>query len=76
MDKFFLWSKTVQGIILMIVPTLSASLGFDWSAEDASYVESAFAGVGAIAEKAVEVAGIVLAFYGRWKATAALKVMP
>lgn len=32
-EKFFLMSKTVQGIIVFVVPQVAALLGLDWDAD-------------------------------------------
>lgn len=67
MEKFFLWSKTIQGVLLMLAPAVSSSLGYDWGGEDASAVDSVF-------ELGAQAIGAAWALYGRLTAKAKLTV--
>lgn len=74
--KFFMASKTIWGVIVMVIPTVSAFLGYDWSAQDAADLNAVGTGLGAIAEKGFEVVGLAITIYGRFVASGALKLKP
>lgn len=68
--KWFLQSKTIWGIIVMLIPSLANLLGVSIPLED---VQSIRDGVLKIAEAAMTVSGAVLAVYGRFKAKRPIK---
>ena len=61
--KSFLASKTIWGLIILVAPAISSLLGFDVSTE-----------VGGTWESIIEIIGLVLGIYGRWKANGAIVV--
>lgn len=69
MQKFFLNSKTLWGIVMMILPTVFQFFGWQWDAANAGDIEKAF-GYG------VELVGAILAVYGRVVATKPLSATP
>ncbi len=69
MEKFILKSKTVQGIVVSILPMLSNLFGFDWTEQDNTEL-------GAILELFVTLVGATWAFYGRMRAGSALRLIP
>lgn len=69
MAKFFLSSKTLWGIALMILPMLFQVFGWQWDAANAGDLEKAF-GYGA------ELVGAILAIYGRVVADKPLVATP
>jgi len=72
MDKFFLYSKTIQGVLGMlgaIVALVAPSLGFDWGQGDTDSIVAIWAGV-------IGVVSGGWAWYGRRKADGGLKLTP
>jgi len=69
MDKFFLQSKTVIGILLTAFVGLAPMIGLNLTADDTALVSS-------VVDKALEVVGLVLAMYGRFVATQPLSIKP
>lgn len=61
MDKFFLKSKTILGVILSVLPTLLPALGINFGADDAQMINATL-------DSLVQAAGALLAVYGRFKA--------
>jgi hypothetical protein len=69
MEKFFLFSKTIQGILIMLVPLVLQLTGVELPVgEDA--------GVGSVITMLFELVGAAWATYGRIKATGAVTVKP
>lgn len=62
-----LTSKTIWGVLVMLLPTVGAWLGFDISADDASEA-------GVHIDTLIEAAGALLAVYGRVAAKAKIGV--
>jgi hypothetical protein len=69
MDKFFLFSKTIQGVIITLIPVVTQLLGWEWSAEDTG-------GVNELINLGLAFGGAAWAFYGRKTATKALSATP
>jgi len=61
MDKIFLKSKTVWGVIVMVLPTLLPMLGLNLVGDDASLITNT-------GDALMTFIGGVLAIYGRVKA--------
>ena len=61
MDKFFLKSKTIIGIIVSILPALLPQFGLSFSAEDGALINTTV-------DQLIQAAGAVLAMYGRFAA--------
>jgi len=61
--KNWLQSKTIWGIIIVLLPVISQFLGFDVSTE-----------VGETYESLIQIAGTALSLYGRWKANTAIVI--
>jgi len=61
MDKFFLKSKTIIGVIVTVLPTLLPALGVSFSAEDAQLISST-------GDAIIQAVGALLAVYGRFVA--------
>ena len=61
MDKFFLKSKTIIGVIMSVLPALAVAFGFTFSADDAAMVNSTV-------DALIQAGGALLAVYGRFKA--------
>lgn len=59
MNKFFLKSKTIIGILISALPTLLPALGFSFSVDDAQMVSTTVDAV-------VQAGGLLLALYGRF----------
>lgn len=62
MNKYYLKSKTIWGIIVMILPVLLPLLGVSLGADDTALITDA-------GDKVMIAIGAVLATYGRIKAT-------
>ncbi len=69
MDKFFLASRTIQGILLAAIPTVCQLFGWDWSEDDTN-------ALGGVLEHVITGVGLVWAFIGRWRADKPLKAAP
>ena len=69
MDKFFLKSKTILGVILTILPTLLPWFGISFGPDDTQLVNEAF-------DSTITAVGAVLAVYGRVKAKGAILAKP
>ena len=69
MDKFFLYSKTIQGVLITLIPVVAGLAGFEWSADDTG-------GINEIINLTLSLAGAGWAFYGRRKATGAITLAP
>ena len=67
MNKYFLKSKTILGVILSVLPALLPALGISFSAEDNLLISNA---VDAI----IQSAGALLAVYGRFVVKDKIKV--
>ncbi len=61
MDKFFLKSKTIIGIVVSILPTLLPELGVSFTAEDGALINQSV-------DSVIQGAGAVLAVWGRFMA--------
>ncbi len=59
MDKFFLASKTIQGLIIMAIPMLRGLFGWDWATTQTG------ADLALIIDGTMGVFGLGLAIYGR-----------
>jgi hypothetical protein len=69
MDKFFLFSKTIQGVLITLIPVVTSLLGWEWSAEDTG-------GINEMINLGLALGGAAWAFYGRRKAQVPLKLIP
>lgn len=70
MKKFFMLSKTFQGVFVMAVPTLATLIGWDfWNAEDTANASS-------VVDNAVQAIGGAWALYGRINAEGDITVSP
>ena len=69
MDKFFLYSKTIQGILIMLVPLVLQMTGVNLPLGDD-------AGIGGLVTMMFELVGAGWATFGRVKAAGALKITP
>ena len=69
MDKFFLYSKTIQGVMITMIPVVAGLIGWEWTADDTG-------GINEIVNLALAFGGAVWAFYGRRKATGPIKLTP
>jgi len=61
MNKFFLKSKTIIGVVVTILPTLLPILGVSFSTEDAQLISS-------MGDAVIQAFGAILAVYGRFVA--------
>jgi len=61
MEKFFLKSKTILGVIVTMLPTLLPALGISFGAEDAQLISNT-------GDALIQVGGAMLAVYGRFVA--------
>ena len=61
MDKFFLKSKTIIGVIMSVLPALLPALGLSFSVDDAAMVNSTV-------DALIQAGGAILAVYGRFMA--------
>ena len=61
MDKFFLKSKTILGIIISIMPALLPEVGVSFSEADGQLITSTW-------DSIIQSVGAVLAVYGRFDA--------
>jgi uncharacterized membrane protein (DUF441 family) len=61
MDKFFLKSKTIIGIIVSILPALLPQVGVSFSEADGQLINTTV-------DQVIQGIGAVLAFYGRFAA--------
>ena len=61
MDKFFLKSKTIIGLILSVLPALLPALGISFGADDVDLVNSTV-------DALIQGFGAIMAVYGRFKA--------
>ncbi len=68
MDKFFLKSKTVIGLIISVLPALLPALGLSFSADDGQLVSGSF-------DSIMQGVGGVVALYGRF-AAGGISVLP
>lgn len=68
MEKFILKSKTLQGIVIMLLPPLARLLEFEWAAEDTSMVADLF-------NNGLTFIGAVWAAIGRFTVKTDLKVL-
>jgi len=69
MDKFFLYSKTIQGILITLIPVIAGLVGWEWSADDTG-------GINEIINLGLAFAGAGWAWYGRRKATGGITLTP
>lgn len=67
--KWFLKSKTIIGVIISVLPALLPALGVSFSADDAHLVSGTV-------DSVMQAIGALLAVYGRWVSTDAVKAMP
>lgn len=58
MNKFFLKSRTIWGILLMIAPQVMELMGFEWGTADTQQMV-------ALGEGVATMAGALLALHGR-----------
>ena len=65
--KFFLASKTIWGVIIMALPALLPLVGVSFGPDDTAMVNDA-------ADKVFQAAGGLIAIWGRWSASAGLKI--
>ena len=61
MDKFFLKSKTILGLILSVLPALLPALGISFGADDVALVNSTV-------DALIQGIGALVAVYGRFAA--------
>lgn len=61
MEKFFLKSKTILGVIVTMLPTLLPALGISFSVEDAQLISNT-------GDALIQAGGAMLAVYGRFVA--------
>ncbi len=61
MDRFFLKSKTIIGIIVSILPALLPQLGLSFSAEDGALINTSV-------DQVIQAFGALIAVYGRFAA--------
>ena len=69
MEKFFLQSKTVAGILLTAFVALAPQFGLSFTNDDSALVSS-------LVDALIQAATLALALFGRFKATSTLKVKP
>ena len=69
MDKFFLYSKTIQGILITLIPVIAGLFGWEWSTDDTGSINE-------IINLGLAFGGAIWAWYGRAKATVPLSVTP
>ena len=74
MNKFLLKSKTVQGIIITLLPMLSNLLGFEWSASAQVEAAGFLQQIQGNLESIVALVGAGWAFYGRMRADKPLTI--
>jgi hypothetical protein len=68
-EKFFLKSKAIQGLLLMLIPVLANLIGFEWAGEDSAALNN-------LIDAGLAFIGFAWGFYGRMTATTDLKVLP
>lgn len=68
MNKIFLKSKTILGIVFSALPTLLPALGFSYSVDDAQLVSSTV-------DALIQAGGLVFAVYGRLVAKNSLTII-
>lgn len=70
MKKFFMLSKTFQGIFVMAIPTLAQLVSWDfWNASDTEEAS-------AVVDNIIQAVGAALALYGRINAKGDITVSP
>lgn len=67
MDKFFLKSKTIIGILVIAVVSLAPEIGISFSSDDGVFVNQ-------LVDQIVQTAGLVVAAYGRFVADGRLSI--
>ncbi len=70
MDKFFLASKTMQGLVLMAIPMFRGLFGWEWATTETG------ADVALMIESGMALVGLILAVYGRVVATGKIVAVP
>jgi len=65
--KFFLASKTIWGVIIMALPALLPLAGISFGPDDTAVVNDA-------ADKIFQAVGALIVIWGRWSASAGLKI--
>jgi hypothetical protein len=75
-SKFILKSMTIWGLIIAVLPSLAKLLGYDMSPDEAQAVAGAGDSLLSHVEGIMEAVGIVLAAWGRVRASSALSVKP
>jgi hypothetical protein len=75
-SKFFLKSMTIWGLIIAAVPTLAKFLGYDMAPDEAQAVAQAGESLLAHVDGLIEAVGIVLAAWGRVRASGNLTMKP
>ena len=68
-DKFILKSKTIQGLVIMVIPMLASLVGFEWTGEDGADLNQ-------LIDAGLTFLGFAWGFYGRMTATTDLKALP
>jgi hypothetical protein len=61
MDKFFLKSKTIIGIVVSILPALAIQFGLSFSVDDAAMINTTV-------DQLIQAAGALIAVWGRFDA--------
>jgi len=69
MEKFFLKSKTILGVILAALPTILPIVGVSWGANDGQLVSDGW-------DAAIQLAGAITAIIGRFKASDKISFLP
>lgn len=72
--KLFLKSKTLIGLLVSAAPAILGAFGFDLNAESATELGGVLGGLADNVEGIIQAGGLLLAAYGRIKATKPLTV--
>ncbi len=67
--KWFLKSKTVIGLLITILPTVAALIGWNLSADDTAFINSEV-------DKVITGVGAVLSLVGRFKSNSTVTLLP
>lgn len=70
MDKWFVTSKTIQGIVVMALPILRTIFGWEWATAEAG------ADLSLVIDQLITLVGGGWALYGRVTATKTISVVP